>query len=303
MSDGYYPEYYLRKRKRDRVYALVTRLVVVAVLAGGLGSIGGFLTYQYVLKPKKQAAGVTEQMADQRQSLATAQKLSEAAKSATAIPVEGQTPIEFQPTQLSELRYADSMPLASVSLLGSTSAQIDRNTTQPATEPKDSSASASMSNGSDSVDASVSQTQESASSGVVSSSSAAVSQSPSTSQPADSAQTRAAQKATDGSTPKPTDKPKGSVQETQPAATDTPPQKPTSEQAYRVYAGITSSKEAADELRGKLTSVGLSGTVIKSGGDYLVLVATVPEFSQAEVLTSDLKGKGFSSFSTRVKGK
>jgi cell division protein FtsN len=69
---------------------------------------------------------------------------------------------------------------------------------------------------------------------------------------------------------------------------------------YKVYAGGAPSREAAEQIKNEVVASGVSGTVIKSGGDYLVLVATLEDYDSAMALKSKLASSGFSgAFATR----
>ena len=69
---------------------------------------------------------------------------------------------------------------------------------------------------------------------------------------------------------------------------------------YRVYAGQFASREAAEGKKKELGAIGMSGSVLKSGGDYLLLVGTLDEYPQASALQKELKQRGFgASFVTR----
>ena len=62
---------------------------------------------------------------------------------------------------------------------------------------------------------------------------------------------------------------------------------------YRVYGGQTSTRESAEKLKGDLGALGLSGTIIKNGGEYLVLVREFTDFNSAFSLTNQLQNGGF----------
>lgn len=283
MSDGYYPEYYLRKRQRDRVYGLVTRLVMVVVLAGGLGCVAGFFIYQYLL-PHRSEAGVTAEMADQRQELATEQKLQNSARAHT--PPAEDPGLTLKPTELSALTYADSFPMASVALMS-----------------KDSMASNSPS-----------ASEEQPAPVAVPSGAPETTPEPATPRD-DAASAQEPQKASTVHAPEKKPEQAKNTEEKKPSEEKKPVKKdeaapkndaPSSSQAktmYRVYAGSSSSKEQAESIKHELGTLGLSGSLIKSGPDYLVLIATVDEYSKAQALTSELQGKGFGAFSTRTTSK
>lgn len=287
MGDSYYPEYYLRKRRKDRVYALVTRLVAVLVIVGGLGCAAGFLTWQYVLKPRKAGSGITQQMADKRQELATQQKLADAQRQPAADPAVLQT-VDYQPTQLSALSYAESMPFASVGLLssGGTAAGGAADASQAAPPVPDTTPPPASPPPAEATPVELAP---------------AARPEPEVAKQQDKPQDTQTKEAAAKPEPKKEEKKEEKPQQAPPTPPPAPPA--AAEQVFRIYAGSASSKEEADNMSQRLSSLGLSGSVVRNGGDYLVLVASVPEFSQAEALTSDLRGKGFAAFSTRGKAR
>jgi len=69
---------------------------------------------------------------------------------------------------------------------------------------------------------------------------------------------------------------------------------------YTVYGGTFLKQEDADKARGDLSALGLSGSVIKVGGDYLVRVGSFEDQDSAAALSSKLKGSGLGgAFVTR----
>ena len=70
--------------------------------------------------------------------------------------------------------------------------------------------------------------------------------------------------------------------------------------SYTVYGGTYLSSDEAEKDRAKLSAIGLSGSVIHTAGDYLLLVGRLDDQESAAALAGKLHGSGFgSAFVTR----
>jgi cell division protein FtsN len=70
--------------------------------------------------------------------------------------------------------------------------------------------------------------------------------------------------------------------------------------SYTVYGGTYLSSEEAEKDKAKLGALGLSGNVIKTAGDYLLVVGKLDDADSASALKNKLAGSGFgSAFVTR----
>jgi cell division protein FtsN len=70
--------------------------------------------------------------------------------------------------------------------------------------------------------------------------------------------------------------------------------------SYTVYGGTYLSSEEAEKDRAKLGAIGLSGSVISTAGDYLLLVGRLDDQDSAAALSNKLHNSGFgSAFVTR----
>ena len=311
-GDGYYPEYYLRKRKRDRVYSNISRTALFIVVAA-VGIACGFLLFHYVGHRAPVPAAGLKEMADKRQEIGNEQKLA-----ATAQDRPPQAPTaDYSPVALDKLQYSDtSLPVTSVSLQRPGQAA----TTAPtaAAAPEKTGNAPKPGAGGDAAGGT---------SGTLQTPPPTPAQGmavPPTAKPpvakplpadpnaakAASAAAKTAEKKPD---PKPEKKPADAVktpktdatqpkpEPAKPAAKDVKAVTPPTKTMYHVYGGRATSKDQADKLKRDLSSQGYAGSIIKSGGDFLVLVATLDDVNKADALTEELHKRGFDPFSTRLK--
>jgi len=70
--------------------------------------------------------------------------------------------------------------------------------------------------------------------------------------------------------------------------------------SYTVYGGTYLNAEDAEKDKGKLSALGLSGTVVHTAGDYLLVVGHLDDSDSAAALESKLHSSGFGgAFRTR----
>lgn len=293
MANRYYPEFYLRKRQREAVYKRITwGMGVLAFIAAGVFT--GFLIYKNVVEPRQTQPGATPEAAETRTILNTQQRLAGLENQPVVDSEQADSQLASAAPALNELPYEQSLPSVQVSVSaggmvppGTTPATDATAGTDPQQVPADAAAPPQ--------DASAVQPQA----------------------PADPAPPEAAKPAAapeekkPAAQEKPKEKPKPEVKE-KPQEKPKEPAKPAEpEQAkpagkstfvYRVYAGSYASEEAAQSNRDELKSLGLNGSVNKSGGEYNVFVAELTDLAAATALVNKLKNSGFgAAFASRKK--
>jgi cell division septation protein DedD len=287
-GDGYYPEYYLRKRKRDRTYSIITRVVAMLVVGGGSAILAVFLLFQYVIIPKRSKAGVTSEMAVDRQELSTEQKLAAAALEHEPAPV----PTEQKAIELSSLPYSDSMPGTAVTIQGLPAWSVDGVVSGSESDPIADKRASSVSGDIVGVPGEPSDSSTTPEKLIPAEPVGKPEKNQDEAKPAKKPESKQAET-------KKIEKKAEAPEKKEPTPA---PAKPETT-VYRVYAGSAADKAAADELKSKLGGLGYGGTIIKSGPEYLVLVETLEDFDKARALSGELQGRGFSSFTTRSKAK
>lgn len=293
MAQDYYPDFYLRKRQRERVYrGIGWGIGLLAVV--GLGIFVAVIIWGNLLAPRKLQPGATPELASQRQDLETQQKLDEAAKQNLNAGTLAEQTADSQKFDLGTIDYASSFPLVQVGLGGEGGSAL------PAA---DTSADPAEGTAPTQDPASTAQQDPSAVNDIGAG----------TSTPAAPADKPAA-KPEDKPTPekkqetakKPEEKkPEPKKEEKKPEVKEE--KKPEAAKpagyVYRVYAGSTSSRESAEKLKSEISSSGVSASIVQSGGDYLLLVGTLDDLDSAMALRNKLINSGFSGAFTTKKSK
>ena len=270
MEDGYLPDYYIRKKQRDRMYTNVWKAVCAVVVIVAAIFVGNFAFNSIGISLKNRGLpAVNAEHADELNSLKTEQRISDAmnsqssrspapaedipqepggsiAESAAGQPVgQGQSVIN---ADLSQIDYAESFPLVTVSLEAGS---------QPAETGKAESGSTP-------------------------------------------ARDSAAPPANTDSTKVKTD------QETEnPAAVpdELPKQKPQqpvlSNKVYHIYVAEVRTRDEAEAVNSKLAEHGYKGEIIFQEPNFLVKVMKTSSLDEASALEDRLKELGFSPFTTR----
>ena len=301
---GYYPEYYLRKRQREQAYRKV--LVVLGTLGIlALAITTGVIIFNNVFLTRRIAPGTSASMAAQRQQLELDEKLKDNENKPFAEGLVADSGAN-QVLDLNASDYAQSFPLVQVSVDGfgtstsPTAAETSQTTPADAAAAGESPGSMPASGGADTSNAS--QTLPAAPVSTPGGTSAQPTQPPAnTADKQTPAEQKPAEKKPEEQAQKPQDKPK-KEEEKKPAPTVKPEEKKpegsgsnagSGKKVYRVYAGLCTTREDADKLKEKASAAGVSASVVKNGGDFLLLVSTVGSGDDAFALRDKLKGSGF----------
>jgi len=293
-----YPEFYIRKRQKEETYRRIVQIVVGFAVLLVVGGIVGFFIYKYAL-PNRQAAPKVQELADERQELATQNALASAVGQNEGVSDNDtqQPPGGEVVANLSDIPYDPSFPAVHVGVEGS-------NTSMALSGDQGEEAAEAESGGEDAADAGANSTPPSQQE-----------QSESFERPSESEST--AQKPEDkpasgntGEKPKetkPTDS--GSDQAAKPPA---PPQdsaentnKGTEDSGsgnvvYSVYAGTYKTREDAEKVKGDLQALGFQGTIVDMEIEFHVRVATLDDYARAEAIRQKLIDSGFpTAFATR----
>lgn len=300
MAEGYYPEFYLKKRQRERVYSWIwTGAKFLAVIVVGL--LGALVFYRTVILPRNAGSGATEKQASERGELRTQQRLDDlnrtsAQNSAAAV----QEPAAKAP-DLDGIEYSRSLPDVNVSVEAGSleGAAVTGNTPAP---PDDNNAVMGPDAGGPAAGASGGDTSGTAGS-----------------QPAPKEIPSAAKPETvkpkeQPKQEKPVEKPKTEKPKAQEKPAETKPvEKPKADSgdsaaaksgpesfSFNVYAGGYLTREAAESHKGDLSTVGMSGSVQEKGGKFLLYIGSVSDIDEANALKSKLQKNGFDmAFVTR----
>jgi cell division septation protein DedD len=314
MANRYYPEFYLRKRQRDAVYKRVTT-VAGTLLIIAVGVFIGFLLYKNLVEPRRNEPGASPAAAVERTNLSTEQRLQDlAAEQARNSPEGGPSQTAGAAPKLDDVPYAQSFPEVSVGVAASGAAGAAPAGAGPSA---DTAGGTSPAGGAGSGEAGTGVGQASPSGGADTTPPATQpgGQAPgSTSggsnsqagRPQGSQAGNASEQPKEKPKEKPKDKPKEKPKEESKPAEPKPSgesQKPEEQPkpgqpaayVYRVYAGSYASREAAEGRKSELGALGLSGSVIQSGGEYNLLVGQVDTLDSASALVNKLKGSGFSA--------
>jgi hypothetical protein len=297
MANRYYPEFYLRKRQREAAYKRITwGLGVVAFIAAGVFT--GYLIYKNVVEPRQTQPGATPEAAAERTTLSTQARLAgmENQPVANAAPAT-ELPGSAAPV-LDDLPYEQSLPSVQVSVsaggaasTGATPAGAETPAAADAQQPLTGDAAETPPPAS--AEPNVPNAAETAPPEAI--------KPPTTPQEAKkpTPQEKPKDKPKEEPKEKPKDKPKEPAKPTTPAES-----KPSGNGSfvYRVYAGSYASEEAAQSNRDQLKSLGMSGAVKQSGGEYNLFVTELTDLSAATALVNKLKSSGFgAAFASRKK--
>lgn len=293
MADKY-PEFYVKKRQREELYRRTVQIIVGVAVLLICGGIGGFFIYKYVLQPVREPAPAPQQLADERQQLATENALASTSgqRQSDAAAASRDAGAEPLVADLGDIPYDPSFPGVHVGVEGSdTSVALEGET------EGDEEASAEAESGSEA------ETGESA--GPPS----GREQSDSFDRPSDAAPSSNS----DGEKQQKNDKPAGE------AGTSKPETKPPAESAeeeqqatppadtggsgktiFHVYAGSYATREEAESIKNDLQALGFQGQIIDAEIEFHVRVASMEDFEYAKAIRQKLIDSGFpKAFATR----
>lgn len=279
MDKEYYPDSYLRKRKRDTT---LMRVFIVLRTVGiiGVALVAGVLLYNYVLKPMRTPPADGEQMAAQREELETQQRLDEAnkEKAPAATPTQesaseaaenasssGSVEPVLTANVLSEIDYSNSLPLVQVSLHGSNDGNADIGESVK-DEPAEAVNETPDATGA--PDERLSRDDE-----------------PATDDKPAESQTKPAET-------KPADKPETKPKE-EPKVEEKPKTNTGGKYRWKVFAGFYDSTSEAEGKAKDLGALGLKASVEKSGPQYILVVGVLDDKDAAEALRNKLVSNGF----------
>ncbi|MCB1218339.1 SPOR domain-containing protein [bacterium] len=275
-DNGYLPDYYIRKKQRDRMYTtvwmsvLLVGIVVAGIFAGSFlwKTVGVSLRNRG--KPtvnKDQANELNELQTEDRIANAMANRqgnVGDLSEDATITPVDGQTgrPVE-EPDSLinagaqsinadiSDIEYSESFPLVTVALEAGDPSRKANPNSQPA-EDSQSGASEDKQPSTDST----------------------------------SVQTDSSNAEADKD--KPAEQPKA------------PAESPViGNVTYHVYAAEVGSREEAQQVVDKLAEFGYQGSIIDQKPFFLVKVTQTSKGEEARVWVQKLESAGFKPILTR----
>jgi cell division septation protein DedD len=283
MAKEYLPDSYLRKRQRDaRLRRMRDLGAIVLIMAAAI--ISGYFIYNRLILPKRSAAGagVTEEMAQQRQDLSDRQQVAEPNTSTLnggSNNAAGQQQLipAMADADLSTLNYTSSFPLINVSVEAGASGDQRVKAELPAEAEKP--------------------TEQTLAEDAVAAEKPAEQKPTATDEKKDGQPKPKDNKPEDKPvTDKPVEKPADKPAETKPAANTS-----SSSVVYKVYAGAHNSQADAEKQVKDLAAIGLNGKVIESKPNYLVYVGSFSKFEEAEALRDRLKSSGFSAFASKTK--
>lgn len=272
MAKDYLPDSYLRKRQRDaklrqvRDWAMILFIVVAA-------AVSGYFIYSKLILPKRMSAGVSEQMAEQRQDLTQKQQEQQnAASQPGGQPIAQNNGINapsMSDTDLSRLDYTSSFPLINVSV--ETGASGDKREATPAEEQKPEDEKPEVK--------------------------------PEEEKTEEKPKTEDKPKAEEKPQEKPKEEPAVKPEEKPQEKPEEKPAEPASEPKvlYKVYAGSHYSREDAEQQVKDLNAIGLNGSIIEKQPNFLVLVGTFSGVEEASALRDRLKSSGFSAFASETR--
>jgi cell division septation protein DedD len=275
MDDGYLPDYYIRKKQRDRMYTNAWRIVcgVAVVIAAVFVGNFAFNSFGITLRNKGLPA-VNEKHADELDSLKTEQRISDGLASQH----------ETKDTELSAPE--------STNLLGSSS-----NESGNAADPP--GAAGAIHADLASIDYSesfplVSVSLESGNKDSDSNSGAAGASTPPASPQKPAADTKGSEteNSQDADSAKAQDKPKEETPEVQ--------SKPVlSNKIYHIYVAEVRTREEADNVNSKLAEHGYKGQIVEQKPNFLVKVMETSRGDEALALVEKLRELGFEPITTR----
>ena len=315
MSD-YYPEFYLRKRQREQSYRRTTVVVVGLLVFVALGAIVGYVIYN-AIATRSTPPGATPQLAEQQQQLQTAEQLA-----SSSVPEDVLQNTEQQPTvDLSSVSYSESFPQVDVKLEGAAAKPEGEETaetageagTEPAVgrEPEGADPNAVVPSAENTAEAAQPSDQDTRVGSVTPSDDETrkLEQAKRQEQAKREAEKREAAKKAEEKKKREAARKKQAEEEKAAAAKAEEKPKDDSVRApatksggysYTVYGGTYLSSEEAEKDKAKLSAIGLSGTVIHTAGDYLLLVGRLDDQDSAAALSGKLRSSGFgSAFVTR----
>lgn len=326
MSD-YYPEFYLRKRQREQAYRRMTVVVVGFLILLAVFGVVGYIAFN-AIATRRTPPGASPQLAEQQQQLQTAEQLA-----SSSVPNDVLQNTQQQPAvDLKSVSYSESFPQVDVKLEGAeakpegdataaeTPAEADPNAPAAGREPE-ATASPAPDTAADETGDTTSKAEAPKPSeqdtrvGSVTPSSNAdddakrkADQLKRQEQAKREAEKREAAKRAEEKKKRELAKKKQAEDEKAAAAKSNEkkddsvraPATKSGGYSYTVYGGTYLSSEDAEKDRAKLGAIGLSGTVIHTAGDYLLLVGRLDDQDSAAALSNKLHGSGFGgAFVTR----
>lgn len=277
MDDGFLPDYYIRKKQRDRTYRVVWNAIAGVLFVLAVIFVGNFLWNSWLMPLKKAGQpAVSKEHADELNQLQTEERISNAIASQEMAGVgdltgdeeaqaadpqapatePGDSPaseLALLETDLSEVDYAESFPLVTVALEAGSNGE--RRSDQPASAAEGGTASEGREPSTESTPVNTGNTDS--------------------------------QQAEKREEPK-KDPPK-----------EEPEENPViSNKVYHVYAAeVTSRKEAEDVVK-RLADHGYKGTIIEQNPYFLIKVMKTSRGEEARALIDRLKQLGFDPIPT-----
>jgi cell division protein FtsN len=321
MSD-YYPEFYLRKRQREQNYRRLTVVAVGFLVLVVVFGVVGYIAFN-AFATRQTPPGATPELAEQQQLLQTAEQLA-----SSSVPDDVLQNTEQQPAvDLSSVSYSESFPQVDVKLEGA-AAKAEAGTTVPAEGElppavgRDAEGaggevvSAPVTEGApnNSAEAPQPSEQDTRVGSVTPSDDDAqrkADQLKRQEQARREAEKREAKKKADEKKKRELAKQKQKDDElaaakkkeenaAKPKDDVRAPATKSGGYSYTVYGGTYLSEADAEKDRAKLGALGLSGNLIATGGDVMLVVGRLDDAEAAAALKNKLQGSGFgSAFVTR----
>ncbi len=304
MSD-YYPEFYLRKRQREQAYRRATVVTVGSIVLLLVCAVVGYFVVM-ALNSRQTQPGATPELADRQQELKVQERLDNA-----AVPEDVLASAEpVAPVDISAVGYSESFPQISVKLEGAAPKEVQSAETAAEKGAEDAQQPPAVGrepeSGSDTgaappVEEKKEKVADSPVDRVTPKDDEAARKAEQTKRQEQAkrlAQKREAEKRAE----------EEKRRDDEQKAADSKPAPPKKSEAaaktpsysYTVYGGTYLSSAAAESDRAKLGAIGLSGNIIETAGDYLLMVGKLDDSDSAAALSGKLKGSGFGgAFVTR----
>jgi cell division protein FtsN len=320
MTD-YYPEFYRQKRQREQAYRRATGVVVGFIVLLLVGGVAGYLGLNW-WKTRSTKPGVTPELAKQQQDLQTQQQLA-----SSAVPKDVLEQTEpARSVDLKEVGYSESFPQVTVKLEGAESKetepakddatattdtpvdeqppavgrdgadtpepQTDTNTAEtPQSPQQEHVGSVTPSSSSDDAQRKLEQAKREEQAKKLAARREAAKRKEEEKK-REEAKQKAADEAKKDDAARKNDEPKKESESVRPPK--------ASGYTFTVYGGTFLDSSEAEKKKGELSSIGLSGNIIHTGGDYMLMVGHFDDQDSAAALANKLKGSGFGgAFVTR----
>ncbi|GEM_PF-3399163 len=283
MAEKYYPDFYLRKRERDSRYRRYSSLVIGCVLVAVVGGVLGYLGYVHILQPSRQPRTAAD-LADEKRDLEQEQLLGSGSPGAEETPgsVDGgaEQAGDAEIGDLSNVDYSPSMAGVSVEVEGGTGQDGSAMAEAGSAEEAESGSAASDGDvaGQDTPTPPSEEPAEETSPAETGNSGVAAPEEA-------EAPAAAPEQERDSES-------EGVAEDAEDVAEDG---SGGSGPVFKVYAGSFTSREGAETARAGLAPLGLQGTIVEMELEYLVHVATLDSYEDAEALQAKLVASGFAS--------